>query len=231
MSGTLHSHYGHHVVFRGVQNGFLYALGILPDGTRREVSTAPAEPTAEAYGAALADLITRNLIPAHDACSKTRVTAWKVSAVAPDSAVTNWYYGEATTTWDLPGGGRAQHTTKVTSDDYLDDTPSYTASHVTFTDLTAEQAVTILRAINTDSRDRRRHAPVHGALARQMREAAPGLRPGDTYHWPSHGGLCTVTLLLDDRLRVDLRYGDNDRPVTLTVYGSMDNQLRAIAAA
>lgn len=223
MTGGLRSHRGHNIALRGARNGFVYAIGVLPDGSRRQVSAVPAARTAAAYGAALARIVTHELVPAHDACCPARISAKKASAVVPYTAYTSWAYGEAATTWDLPGGGWALHITKVIRDD-----PAYVASSVTFNSLTVEQGVTVLRAINTDSRDRRRHLPVYGPLAEQLRTAAPGLRPGDTYDRHGHG-LTTVSLFVDGVVDVKLHLVRSS-PVELTVIGSMDNQLRAIDA-
>ncbi len=228
LSGTIRSHRGHNIALLGAENGRIFAAGILPDGTRREVSTAPAALTPAAYGTALATLITHDLAPAH----AVRSGAWrnyrKVRAVAPADAVTTWRHGEAVTRWDLPGHGYVRHTTKMTPP-HSDGTPPTSASHVTFLDLTVDRATTLLRAINTDNRDARRHLPVHGALAQHIRAAAPGLRPGDTHNWPRLGGRCTVGLFVDGLVTVELFYCDS-YPVNITVHGSMDNQLRAIAS-
>ncbi|MEU1221289.1 hypothetical protein [Streptomyces microflavus] len=229
MSGTLRSHRGHDIYFAGIRDRWVYAVAILDDGTRREVSAQADTVSADAIGRTLAALITNDLEGAHAAVSRTRLMAAKVACVAPAHARTRWYHGEALTTWEIPGShAEVEHSTKIARDDYLDDTPDYAESHVTFRSLTVEQAATVLRAIRTDNRDKRRKHPVHGPLAEQMRAAAPGLRPGDTYH--RHGyGLTTVSLFVDGVVDVHLNLL-RETPVNITVWGSMDNQLRAAAA-
>lgn len=259
MTGILHSHRGHCLHFQGIQDGRVFAVGLLDDGTRREVSAPATAHTAAAYGKALADLVRTELEPAHDAVSSTRVIIRKVRATAPPQARTEWRYGECHTFWWLAGHGSAQHTTRTVFpgdrgsgaqadslrpraarhgdlirrpwNGHRDGTASRAISRVEFADLTVEQAIVILRAIRTDNRDPRRHEPVLGPLARQMRAAAPGLRPGGTYrHW--HGSdPVTVTLSVDGVVDVELSPLREGAPVTLTVHGSMDNQLRAVDAS
>ncbi|MEU0857458.1 hypothetical protein ABZ352_18745 [Streptomyces griseofuscus] len=231
MSGSLRSHRGHNIHFLGIRGREVYAVAILDDGTRREVSATADTVTADAIGRTLAALITGDLEGAHAKVSGTRMIAAKVACVAPDYALTRWYHGEALTTWEIPGSfAEVEHRTKVTRDSYLDDAPEYAASHVTFRHLTVEQARTVLRAIRTDNRDPRRKHPVYGTLAEQMRAAAPGLRPGDTYDRHGHGPT-TASLFVDNVVDVHLHLLYREAPVNLTVWGSMDNQLRAMAAS
>ncbi|MEU6632921.1 hypothetical protein ABZ905_32245 [Streptomyces parvus] len=229
MSGTLRSHRGHNIHFAGVHDGEVRAVGLLDGNARRAATAMTTAPTAEATGRTLAELITGELEGAHAKVSRTRLMAAKVACVAPARARTLWYHGEALTTWEIPGShAEVEHSTKIARPDYLDDVPEYAESHVTFRSLTVEQAATVLRAIRTDNRDKRRRQPVHGPLAEQMRAAAPGLRPGDTYH--RHGyGLTTVSLFVDGVVDVHLNLL-REAPVNITVWGSMDNQLRAAAA-
>ncbi|WP_030372389.1 hypothetical protein [Streptomyces rimosus] len=230
MSGSLRSHRGHNIHFAGIRGHEVYAVALLDDGTRRKVSATADTLTADAIGRTLAELVTGDLEEAHAKVSRTRLIAAKFACVAPDHARTRWYHGEALTTWEVPGSyAEVEHSTKITRGDYLDDTPEYAASHIVFRRLTVEQARTVLRAIRTDNRDPRRKHPVYGPLAKQMRAAAPGLRPGDTYD--RHGyGLTTVSLFVDNVVDVDLHLLYTEAPVNLTVWGSMDNQLRAAAA-
>ncbi|MEV0778891.1 hypothetical protein [Streptomyces sp. NPDC050428] len=230
MLGTLRSHRGHHIRFTDIRENRVYAVAFLDDGTSLDAVAEATAATAAAFGKALAGLVTGGLEDAHTAVSRTRLVAAKVACVAPDHARTRWYHGEALTTWDIRGSvAEVEHSTKITRDSYLVDAPDYTVSHVTFRSLTADQATTVLRAIRTDNTDPRRKALVHGTLAERMRAAAPGLRPGDTYHRHGHG-LTTVSLFVDEVVDVHFRLLHENAPVNLAVYGSMDNQLRAIAA-
>ncbi|MFJ5142957.1 hypothetical protein [Streptomyces sp. NPDC088707] len=228
-AGVLRSHRGHRILV-GIRGVEVHARALLDDGTHREASTRAATETPAALGKALADIVTGELEGAFAAVSRTRQTAAKVACVAPSRARTTWYHGEARTHWTIPGT-RAQvtHSTKVTRDSYHDETPDFTASRVEFHHLTVDQTTTVLRSINTHNRDPRLSNPVYGPLAEQIRAAAPGLRAGDTHN--VHGvGPTTTSLFVDGAVEVQLHLLREDGPATLTVWGSMDNQLRAIAA-
>ncbi|MEU7228980.1 hypothetical protein [Streptomyces chrestomyceticus] len=229
MRGSLRSHRGHNIRVLAAGNK-VHAVAFLDDGTTRAASATAADATPAALGKALADIITEELEGAHAAVSRTRLIAAKVACVAPDHARTQWFHGTAVTSWEVPGSyAEVEHRTRVTRDGYLNGTPDYTASHVNFRGLTVEQASTVLRAIRTDNRDPLCSQPVYGTLAEQMRAAAPGLYPIYTYNRHGHG-LTTVSLAVDGVVDVDLHLLRGDSPVNLTVWGSMDNQLRAIAA-
>ncbi|MFB6505574.1 hypothetical protein ACFC07_22215 [Streptomyces sp. NPDC056099] len=231
IEGTVRSHLGHDVAVRGAEHGFLFTVGLLPDGTRHERATAPQAQTAAAYGSALADLITRDHVPAHNARSASRLHVAKLHGALPHEAATHWEFGAATTTWKVPGGGNGRHHTRPLPRG-AGDPPGDTGaeSWLRLNGLTADQAVTVLRAIQTDNRDKRRRQPVYGGLAQQMKAAAPGLRPIDTYNWPRLGGKCTTSLCVDDVVKVELHYGGRSGAVNVIVTGSVDNQLRAARA-
>ncbi|MFD9248338.1 hypothetical protein [Streptomyces bottropensis] len=231
IEGTVRSHQGHRIVLRGVVSGNIFAVGLLPNGTRHESAARPLAYTAAGYGSALGTLITSELAPAHNAVSPTMRAFRVVTKALPHESRTHWEHGQATTTWALPGGGRGKHVSAPLAD-FAEGTPGGPGaeSYVRLTGLTVKQATTVLRALNTDSTDRRRRSPAHGWLARQMKAAAPGLRPIDTYRWPRFGGLCTTSLCVDDVVKVELHYGDRPNVANLTVTGSLDNQVRAVTA-
>ncbi|RSS95081.1 hypothetical protein EF903_05425 [Streptomyces sp. WAC05292] len=232
IGGSLRSNRGHRVEVLGAQNGFLFTVGLLPDGTRLEVAAVPAEPTADAFGAALAHVIASKIVPAHDARCIARTHLRKVHAVlrhTPHEPLTIWDFGRASTSWRLPDGARAEHRTQPRPACSSDPTPGGPGAEsvVRFTNLTVEQARTVLRAINTDNRDPRRRLPVEGSFANLMKDAAPGLRPIDTATY-GQWGRQTVSLCVEDVVTV--QFVSRFRAVNVTVFGSLDNQLRAIAA-
>ncbi|MFI5859277.1 hypothetical protein [Streptomyces parvulus] len=232
IEGSIRSHQGHKVMLRGLTSGNVFAVGLLPNGVRRESSTRPQAHTAAGYGSALGDLIKTTLVPAHDAVSPTLRAHRAVTGVLPHPARTHWEHGTVTTTWALPGGGRGTHCAEPRAD-FAEGTPGGpgTDSFVRLTGLTAEQATTVLRALHTHNRDPRQHDVVHGGLARQMKAAAPGLRPIDTYNWPRLGGRCTTSLCVDNRVKVELHYGARPNVANIVVSGPMlANQLNAVTA-
>ncbi|WP_433860247.1 hypothetical protein [Streptomyces kronopolitis] len=231
IEGTVRSHHGHDVSVLGAERGFLFTVGLLPDGTRYERATAPGAQTAAAYGSALANLITRDHIPAHNARSASRLHVGKLRAALVHESATHWEFGAATTTWKVPGGGRGRHHTRPHPRGAGDPPGGPAAeSWLRLNGLSADQAVTVLRAIQTGNRDKRQRQPVYGGLAQRMKAAAPGLRPIDTYNWPSLGGKCTTSLCVDDVVKVELHYGGRPDAVNVIVTGSVDNQLRAARA-
>ncbi|MET9528161.1 hypothetical protein [Streptomyces coeruleorubidus] len=231
IEGTVRSHQGHKVVLRGVTSGNIFAAALLPNGTRQEAAARPQAFTAAGYGSALGALIADELAPAHNAVSPTLRAFRLITGALPHEARSSWEYGAATTVWKLPGGGRGRHYAAPLAD-FAEGTPGGPGakSLVRLTGLTEEQAVKVLRALNTDSTDPRRRATAHGWRARKMKAAAPGLRPIDTYNWPRFGGLCTTSLCVDDVVKVSLHYGQRPNVVDLFVTGSMDNQVRAVTA-
>ncbi|MFD3815216.1 hypothetical protein ACFWRZ_09120 [Streptomyces rubiginosohelvolus] len=231
IEGSVRSHRGHSVELCGAQHGFLYTRASLPDGTLNDRATAPLAQTAAAYGTALANVITEDHAPAHDARSASHMHVAKLRAALEHELTTHWESGAATTTWALPGGGRGRHHTRRRAwDDGDVSSTRGVESWLRLNALSADEAVTVLRAINTDTRDERRRAPVHGELAQQIKAAAPGLRPIDTHNWPLRGGKCTTSLGIDSVVRVELHYGGRPGPVNIVVTGSVDNQLRAARA-
>jgi hypothetical protein len=116
--------------------------------------------------------------------------------------------------------------------DYAEGTPGGPGaeSWVRLTGLTTEQATTVLRALHTSNDDPRQDDAVYGALAQQMKAAAPGLRPVDTYNWPRLGGRCTTSLCVDERVKVELHYGTRPNVANIVVTGPIANQLNAVTA-
>ncbi|MGW7089998.1 hypothetical protein ACWGH2_41815 [Streptomyces sp. NPDC054871] len=228
IEGSIRSHQGHNVAVLGLMSGNIFAAGILPDNTRMKVSARPVAHTAAGYGSVLADLVKTTLAPAHDAVSPALRAYRAIAAVLPHQSRTHWEHGRITTEWSLPGGGRGVHSAALRAD-FGEGTPGGPGSDssVRLTGLTVEQATTVLRALHTGDRDPR---PVHGDLAQQMKSAAPGLRPIDTHNWPRLGGLCTTSLCVDDRVKVELHYGSRPNVANIVVTGRMANQLNAVTA-
>ncbi|MER6230911.1 hypothetical protein ABT169_17430 [Streptomyces sp. NPDC001616] len=232
IEGSIRSHQGHRIMLRGLISGNVFAVGLLPNGVRNENTTRPEAQTATGYGSALGDLIKNTLAPAHDAVSPTLRAHRAVTEVLPHPARTHWTHGTVTTTWAIPGGGRGVHCAEPRAD-FPKSTPNGpgTDSWVRLTGLTAEQATTVLRALHTRNADPRQHEPVHGGLAQQMKEAAPGLRPVNTHNWPRLGGSCTTTLSVDERVKVELHYGARPNVANIVVTGPLlANQLNAVTA-
>ncbi|MGA5411520.1 hypothetical protein ACPCSC_30235 [Streptomyces lavendulocolor] len=227
IEGTVRSHQGHKIVLRGVMSGNVFAVGLLPNNTRYEVSASPQAHTAAGYGSALAELIRDTLVPAHDGVSPTLRAINAVTTVLPHESHTHWEHGRVTTAWALPGGGRGVHCAAPRAD-YAEGPGA--ESWVRLTGLTAEQATTVLRALHTRNDDPRQHDAVYGGLAQQMKVAAPGLRPIDTYNWPRFGGRCTTSLCVDERVKVELHYGSRPNVANIVVSGPIANQLNAVTA-
>lgn len=231
IEGSIRSHQGHNVVLRGLISGNIVAMGLLPNGVRTTSSASPQAHTAAGYGSALGDIIRNTLAPSHDAVSPTLHAHLAVTGALPHPSRTSWEYGTVTTTWSLSGGGRGIHVAEPRTD--FAETPArpHTKSYVRLTGLTTEQATTVLRTLHTQNSDPRQHEPVHGGLAQEMKDAAPGLRPIDTHNWPRLGGRCTTSLCVDDRVRVELHYGSRPNVANIVVTGPMlANQLNAVSA-
>ncbi|MGW0562848.1 hypothetical protein ACWDZ4_20070 [Streptomyces sp. NPDC003016] len=233
MEGSIRSHKGHRIELLGAQNGLLFTAALLSDGTRQEAHIAPDALTATAYGSALARMITDTIVPAHDArCQVLRAVSRIGDALAGCEHTTAWDFGAAHTVWELTGGGRAHSAVKHALDrsphDVYEGGTGLDAS-VTFADLNITQAVVLLRSLDLTNDDVRQHDRVYGTAARMLKTAAPGLRVGDMYNWPTLGGRCTVTMGVDDMVRVEIHHSDDPR-MRITVTGSLDNQLAAIRA-
>ncbi|WP_275466297.1 hypothetical protein [Streptomyces noursei] len=225
--GVIWSHRGHYIVVDGIRNGYIYATAMLPDGTRRQVHSAPmpVKTPAEGYGRALAYLVVRDLEPAHNAVCSAQVVAREVRAAAPADAQTSWDRGQAVTSWGLKRG-RAVH--RVFNDR---SNPGRVVSEVRFGDLAVEDGIAILSAMDTRNINPRRHLEVHGAVAERLKEAVPDLYGQSTSSSTRLIGRLTLSLFVDDLVSVRLTTYACDFPiVSITVTGSLDNQLRAIAA-
>ncbi|MFJ4342652.1 hypothetical protein [Streptomyces sp. NPDC088915] len=235
MSATIRSRYGHHVELNGIYDGLIYATAHLPNRERSTFSARPDANTAEAYGIALAKLITGNFVPAHNAvCPVRHFHAAVNTALGGRERTTFWEFGTLHTAWALPDGGRARVKARRAP---LDNSPEDTEESgegieatTTFNDLTFEQAARVLAVLDLANDDERRHVPVCGYPARRLKAAAPALRGIDTYHWPNLGGHFTVSLTVDDRVKVEIAAPATAPLFNVTVYGDTGNQIAAIRA-
>jgi hypothetical protein len=223
--GSLRSHRGHVVTFDGAAGRMVFATALLPDGTRVPYAGQAAAETVTAYAEALADIIRTTLAPLHAShCRVHQVLPELSAALGRRPHRTVWDHGAAYTSWTLPGGGRARAQFH---------NPARLARHagasasVSFADPTAEEAASVVRAIDTTNADPRQYDTVHGRLAHLLKVAGPGLRPLD-----GPDGL-TAALTVDGLLTVEFAYaaGFSEAWVSrVTVHGSLRNVLAAARA-
>lgn len=234
LHAEIRSRRGHQIELHGVADGLIFATAILPNGERSTFSRRPAADTAEAYGLALAKLVTGSLAPSHDAvCPVLRFQGFLNAALDERERTTYWEFGNVHTAWHLLGGGRARADARRAVPRSPQDTRQGgdgVDATVTFADLTPEQATAVLGAIDLTNRDPRQHAPVYGEAAQQIKAAAPALRPIDTYNWPRLGGKFTVSLTVDNRAKVEIISPAQGPTFTVTVYGNTANQIASVRA-
>ncbi|MFE1270590.1 hypothetical protein [Streptomyces sp. NPDC058758] len=234
LRAVLRSARGHHVELLGAHDHVVYATAHLPNRERGTFTTIAYKNTPEAYAAAFTWLVTGTLIPAHNAlCPVACFQAAMNTALGEREHTTTWEFGTAHTSWALPASGRAQLEARPAR---VDSSPTEGAASgpaldvsARFNDLSFEQTVALLSVLDLDNDDKRRHAPVFGRPALRLHAAFPSLRGHDVFNWPTLGGRYTLSLSVDHRVHVGIRFPAGVPHFGVKVDGA-DNVLAAARA-